>query len=116
MVLRSNDTVTRVLKRYLAGGLDAMPRRTPPGSPRTVTPQWEAALLRVTELDPHTVGVQSANWTTGLLAEYLAAKTGISVNQETVRTYLHAHDYACKRPTWTLKRKAEERPDYAGNA
>jgi transposase len=116
ITLRSHDTVTRVLKRYLAGGLDAVPRRTAPGRCRTVTPAWQAELLRVIELDPHAVGVQSAVWTTGLLAEYLAGQSGISVDQETVRKYLIANDYVCKRPTWTLKRKAQERPDYAGNA
>ena len=36
-VLRSQDTVERVLKRYLAAGLDAVPRRTAPGRERTVT-------------------------------------------------------------------------------
>ena len=68
------------------------------------------------ELDPHAVGVASASWTTGLLATYLAQCTGIAVSDETVRTTLHAHDYVCKRPTWTLKRRAEEQPNYAGNA
>lgn len=29
IVLRSEETVTRVLKHFLAEGLDAMPRRTP---------------------------------------------------------------------------------------
>lgn len=48
IVLRSEDTVARVLKRFLAGGLDAVPRRTPPGRERKVTPAWEAELLRVT--------------------------------------------------------------------
>jgi transposase len=116
ITLRSHDTVTRVLKRYLAGGLDAVPRRTAPGRSRVVTPAWETELLRVIELDPHEVGVQSAVWTTGLLAKYLAGKTGISVDQETVRKYLTVNEYVCKRPTWTLKRKAQERPDYVGNA
>lgn len=116
ITFRSHDTVTRVLKRYLAGGPDAVPRRTAPGRARTVTPEWEAELVRVIDLDPHEVGVQSAVWTTGLLAGYLAERTGISVDQETVRKYLIAHDYVCKRPTWTLKRKAQERPDYVGNA
>ena len=61
IVLRSEDTVARVLKRFLAGGLDAVPRRTPPGRERRVTAAWEAELLRVIELDPHEVGVSSAN-------------------------------------------------------
>jgi transposase len=116
VVLRGPDTVARVLHRYLAGGLAAVPRRTAPGPARTVTPEWEAELLRVVELDPHAVGVASANWTTGLLAAYLAERTGVAVGQETVRQYLHAHDYVCKRPTWTLRRRAAEQPGYAGNA
>jgi transposase len=115
-VLRSQDTVERVLKRFLAGGLDAVPRRTAPGRARTVTAAWEAELLRVIELDPHEVGQDTANWTTERLADYLGQHTGVQVTEETVRVYLHAHDYVCKRPTWTLRRKAEQKVDYVGNA
>lgn len=115
-VLRSPDTVVRVLKRFLNGGLDAVPRRTAPGRERRVTTAWETELLRVIELDPHEVGVETANWTTEGLAAYLGQQTGIHVTEETVRVYLHAHDYVCKRSTWTLRRKAEEKTDYVGNA
>jgi transposase len=80
-----------------------------------VTPEWKAELLRVIDLDPHTVGVRSANWTTHLLATYLAAKTQVAVTAETVRLYLRAAGGVCKRPTWTLKRKAEAQPGYVGN-
>ena len=52
IVLRSEDTVARVLKRFLAAGLDAVPRRMPPGRERRITAEWEAELLRVIELDP----------------------------------------------------------------
>jgi transposase len=93
IVLRSQDTVVRVLKRYLMGGLDAVPRRTAPGRERRVTAAWEGELLRVIELDPHEVGQDTANWTTERLAEYLGQHTGIQVTEETVRVYLHAHDY-----------------------
>jgi transposase len=116
IVLRSQDTVVRVLKRFFTGGLDAVPRRTAPGRARTVTATWEAELVRVIELDPHEIGQDTANWTTEKLAEYLDQQTGVQVTQETVRVYLHAHDYVCKRPTWTLRRKAEEKADYVGNA
>jgi transposase len=116
LVCRSQDTVVRVLKRFVHGGLEAVPRRTAPGRPRTITPAWEEELLRVIELAPHEVGVVSANWTTESLADYLAKKTDIVVTEETVRLCLHAHDYVCKRPTWTLRRKAEEQPHYVGNA
>ncbi|NJK32089.1 MAG: winged helix-turn-helix domain-containing protein [Deltaproteobacteria bacterium] len=67
-------------------------------------------------LDPHTLGVPSANWTTTLLATYLARVTGIVVSEETVRLRLHANGFVCKRPTWTLKRKAEAQEGYVGNA
>src|SRR5947209_19437122 len=48
IVLRSEDTVARVLKRFLAGGLDAVPRRSPPGRERRVTDDWEDAFVTVT--------------------------------------------------------------------
>ena len=73
IVLRSQDTVVRVLKRFLAGGLDAVPRRTAPGRVRTVTAAWEAELVRIIELDPHEVREDTANWTTERLARYLAS-------------------------------------------
>src|SRR2546426_11107817 len=62
-------------------------------------PRERAELLRVIELDPHAVGQDTANWTTERLAEYLGQQTGILVTEETVRVYLHAHGYVCKRPT-----------------
>ena len=93
-----------------------MPRRSAPGRERTITPVWEAELLRVIELDPHEVGQETANWTTEVLANYLGRHTEVTVSLETVRVYLHAHGYVCKRPTWTLRRKAEEKVDYVGNA
>ncbi len=115
-VLRSEDTVTRVLHRFLDGGLDAVPRRTAPGAAPTITPEWTAELLRVIDLAPHEVGVASATWSTGLLAAYLARQTGIAVSDERVRQALHAHDYVCKRPTWTLRQRAGEQAGYLGNA
>src|SRR3989442_1399337 len=102
LVLRSEDTVERVLKRFLIGGLDAIPRRNAPGRERTVTSAWEVELLRVIELDPHEVDQETANWTTEVLAAYLGRQTGVTVSLETVRVYLHAHGYVCRRPTWTL--------------
>ena len=115
VVQRSAATVQRVLGRYRAGGLGAVPYRPIPGAAPAVPPAWEAELCRVIELDPRTVGVPSPLWTTGLLAGYLAAVTGHATSDETVRRYLHRHDYVCKRPKWTLKRRAEAEPDWAGN-
>ena len=115
LVRRSEATVQRVLHRYRGGGLAAVPYRPRPGAAPAVPPAWEAELCRVIELDPHAVGVPTPLWTTGVLAGYLAGRTGHATSDETVRRYLHRHDYVCKRPKWTLKRKAEEQPDWAGN-
>ena len=116
LTVRSHETALRVVRRFAAGGLAAVPRRRGPGVAPTVTGAWRAELLRVIELSPRAVGVDSAVWTTRLLADYLGRATGVAVSLETVRRHLHAAGYVCKRPTWTLKRKAEEKPDYPGNA
>ena len=116
LTLRSHETALRVVRRFVAEGLTAVPRRVGPGVAPTVTEAWRAELVRVIDLDPRAVGVESALWTTRLLADYLAVATGVAVSLETVRRHLHAAGYVCKRPTWTLKRKAEERAAYPGNA
>lgn len=116
LTLRQPWTVQRVLRRFRRGGLAAVPYRSAPGVAPTVTDAWRDELLRAVELDPRAVGVDSAIWTTGLLATYLASATGIAVSLETVRRRLHTAGYVCKRPTWTLKRKAEEQAQYPGNA
>src|SRR6266508_3099935 len=82
-------TVRRVLKRYLAGGPDAVPHRPHLGQPPHYPPGWEQELVRVADLDPHEVGVDSALWTCRLLADYLAEQTGHRAGIETVRVALH---------------------------
>ncbi len=72
LVLRSEDAVARVLNRFLAEGLDAVPRRTPPGRKRRVTAEWEAELLRVIELDPHEVGAVARSTARGRVAIIIA--------------------------------------------
>jgi transposase len=116
LVQRSAVAVWRVLTRYRTAGPQGVLPRPRPGRPRAAPPAWLAELRRVIEQDPHAVGVDSANWTTGLLAAYLARTTGHRASLETVRLALHRAGYGCKRPGWVLKRKAEEDPGWAGNA
>jgi hypothetical protein len=50
-------------------------------------------------------------------APYLGQQTGIQVTEETVRVYLHAHDYGgLALHLDGCQRKAEEKADYVGNA
>ena len=115
IVRRSVATVQRVLRRYQAGGPDGVPRRRPPGRPGGAPPAWWAELERVVERDPREAGVPSAVWTTRLLAEYLAERAGYRAAPETVRLALHRLGFVCKRAGWSLKRKAEEQPEWAKN-
>jgi transposase len=116
LVRCSPDTVRRVLNRYLAGGADAVPHRPHPGQPPHYPPAWQAELVRVAELDPRSVGVDSALWTCRLLSDYLAGVTGHRAGIETVRLALHRAGYVCKRPRWVLTRKAQAQPGWAKNA
>jgi transposase len=116
LVRRSEDTVRRVLRRFLHDGLDAVPRRRSPGRPIGVPATWEDELRRVIDLDPRSVGVPSAVWTTRLLSAYLEDVTGRHAAIETVRIHLHRAGYVCKRPTWSLKRKSTEQAGWAKNA
>src|SRR5215218_1288427 len=113
LVRCSPDTVRRVLNRYLGGGLDAVPHRPHPGQPPHYPPGWGQELVRVADLDPHEVGVDSALWTCRLLADYLQGVTGHRAGIETVRIALHRAGFVCKRPRWVLTRKAHAQPGWA---
>ena len=77
--------------------------------PRQRTVAWEGALLGVIDLDPHEVGVSSANWTTELLAGYLGQHTGIQVTEEAVRVYCMPMDTSASDPPGSYDAKRESR-------
>ena len=108
LVGRGREQVRKVLHRFRAEGVVGLAPRKHTVRPPEVTPAWLAELQRVIELDPHAVGVNSAVWTRRLLATYLAEVTGHGTGIEAVRVHLHRAGYVCKRPTWSLKRKATE--------
>jgi len=113
---RSEDTVRRVLGRFVHQGVDAVPRRRPPGREVEVTADWLVELQRVIDVDPRSVDVPSAVWTTRLLSAYLERVSGHHTGIETVRIHLHRLGYVCKRPTWSLKRKSTEQAGWVKNA
>ncbi len=98
LVRRSPATVRGVLQRYLAQGPDGIPHPHRPGRVLPAPSTWDLELRRGIDLDWHTIGVPSANWTTGFLARYLARGTGHQAGLETVRKALHCAGYVCKRP------------------
>ena len=115
LVRRGPHQVRKVLHRFQAEGVAGLAPRKRTGRPVEVTSAWLAELGRVIELDPHTLGVDSAVWTTRLLADYLAEVTGHRAGIEVVRVHLHRLGYVCKRPTWNLKRKATDQAGWVKN-
>jgi transposase len=110
----SAQTVQRTLKLYRQAGRTALERR--PRSkpyPCKVNLAWQKALAQAMQVGPQACGVPRPTWTAPLLAKYLEEKTGIAVNERTVRRGLDLLGYVCRRPTWIVRHKAEERPDYA---
>jgi transposase len=116
LVRRGREQVRTILHRFRCDGVAGLAPGKHTGRPLGVTPTWLAELERMIELDPHTVGVQSAVWTTRLLADYLAEATGHRAAIETVRDHLHRLGYVCKRPTWSLKRKSSDQAGWVKNA
>jgi transposase len=115
LVRRGREQVRTVLQRFQSEGVAGLAPRPRTGRPLGVTPAWLAELERVIEVDPHTVGVDSAVWTTRLLADYLERVTGHRTGIEAVRVHLHRLGYVCKRPTWSLKRKSTEQAGWGKN-
>jgi transposase len=109
----SAQTVWRTLQLYRAGGRAALRRRSGPNRRRgKTTLAWQKALAEAMRLGPRACGIARPTWTAPLLARYLAETTGIAVSEVTVRRGLALLDYVCRRPTWTVRHKAEEQPDY----
>lgn len=107
LVRCSADTVRRVLNRYLAGGADAVPHRPHPDQPPHYPPGWEAERVRVADLGPHQVGVDSALWTCRLLSDYLHGVTRHRAGSRRSGSRCTGPGFVCKRPRWVLSRKAQ---------
>lgn len=109
----SADTVRRTLTLYQQGGRSRL-RRTPALEWHTAkrTLAWQKALAAALEQGPEACGITRPTWTAPLLAQYLAAKTGITVSEVTVRRGLASLAYVCRRPIWTVRHKAEEQAGY----
>jgi transposase len=116
LVRRGREQVRTILRRFQSEGVSGLLPRPRTGRPLEVTSDWLAEVQRVIEVDPHTVGVDSAVWTTRLLAAYLERATGHRAGIEAVRVHLHRLGYVCKRPTWSLKRKSTEQAGWVKNA
>ena len=62
---------------------------------------------------PRDFGVHRPSWTTALLAKLVKGRFKIDVTEECIRQHLERLDIVCRRPSWTVKHKAQEKPGHA---
>src|SRR5262245_1625641 len=112
----SAETVRRALALYRAGGRAALRRARQVAHAGRVDLNWQRELAEAMRRGPQACGVARPSWTAPLLAAYLAEKTGVAVSERTARRGLALLDYVCRRPTRTVRHKAEAEADYPPKA
>jgi transposase len=114
-VRRSLDTIQRTLALWRGGGRSALrpPPRHMPATVRKRSIPWQKALAEAMEAGPEACGIPRPTWSAPLLAQYLNEQTGVEVGERTVRRGLASLGYVCRRPTWSVRHKAQEQENYA---
>ena len=110
IVRASEETVRRWLKRYLAEGVEGLRDVPHPGAPRKVTEDYRELLVHSVRRRPRSLGLPFSVWTLRRLADYMAERTGIRVEYETVRVHLKAAGIVLSRPQHTI---TSPDPEYA---
>jgi transposase len=90
IVRTDEQTVRRWLKRYLTRGLAGLFDSPRSGGPRKVTDVFLKELVETARQQPANLQLPYPLWTCDRLADYMAHKTGIRVNPETIRLHLRA--------------------------
>jgi transposase len=109
VIFSSEDTVARCIHEFHQSRLESLLPSPIRGRPPKVTPDYLKRLLSLIERDPRTLGCPFSNWTAPLLADYVAAETGMRLDESRIRHYLHASDYELLRPVLTV---ASPDPEY----
>jgi transposase len=110
IVRQSEETVRRWLKRYLAEGVEGLRDAPQPGAPRKVTEEYRRILVGAVRRRPRSLGLPFSLWTLHRLADYMAERTAIRVEYETVRVHLKAEGIVLSRPQHTI---TSPDPEYA---
>jgi len=106
-------TVRRWLHRFLADGCEGLWEGLRSGRPPEITPTIELFLREALVKSPREYGQAQPNWTTVLLRKVIKRRFKCEVSDECVRQHLHDVDGVCRRPTWTVRHRAEAQPGYA---
>jgi transposase len=102
IVRECEGTVRCWLKRYRAHGIDGLQDQWAGGAPAKVTPAYRDQLLQLVRRRPRSLDLPYSTWTLQRLADVLAERTGIRVEQETVRVHLKAAAIVLSRPQHTI--------------
>jgi transposase len=101
------------LHRFLANGCEGLWEGLRSGRPPEITPAIELFLREALVKSPREYGQAQPNWTTALLSKVIKRRFKCEVSEECVRQHLHDVDGVCRRPTWTVRHRAEAQPGYA---
>lgn len=106
-------TVRRWLHRFEAEGCAGLVEAPRSGRPPELTTAIESFLREVVVQSPRNFGYARPGWTTALLAKLIRRQFKRTVTDECVRQHLAQVGGVCRRPTWTVKYRAQEQPGYA---
>jgi transposase len=106
-------TVRRWLHRFEAEGCAGLEEAPRSGRPPAFTTAIELFLREAVARSPRDYGYARPGWTTALLACLVRRQFKRSVTAECVRQHLARVDGVCRRPTWTVKYRAQAEPGYA---
>jgi len=106
-------TVRRWLHRFTADGCEGLWEGLRSGRPPEITPTIELFLREALVKSPRDYGLTQPSWTTMLLSKVIKGRFKCEVSDESIRQHLHAVDGVCRRPTWTVRHRAEAQPGYA---
>ena len=110
---QSSWTTRRWLHRFMAEGCDGLWEAPRSGRPPEITPAIELFLHEAVVKSPRDYGLAWPNWTTNLLSKLIQRRFKREVSDDCVWQHLHDVGGVCRRPTWTVKYRAETQPGYA---
>lgn len=110
---QSDDTVRRWLRRFFEEGWRGLLEAPRAGRPAAITPAVEHFLAECLQGTPRDFRISRPTWTTALLAQVVWRRLKIKVTDECIRQHLERLEGVCRRPTWSVKHLARQRPGYA---
>lgn len=110
---QSQMNVRRWMHRFDEQGCNGLLEGQRSGRPAEITPAIENYLREAVGQSPHQYGYRRPGWTTALLAKLVRRRFKCDVTDECIRQHLERIGVVCRRPTWTVKHKAQAQPGYA---